>query len=456
MEPPGLNPKAVGADHGTDSKRRYAIQTARDSGQPALSRPIRVSRLGQSSPAFALYVPVYRAGVPLNSVAQRRAAFIAVTNAIFGATEFFNRAFMLQSGQLDVSVFDGPMERASLLYQSPDRSLPSSFERAEQMTFGDTTWSIGWNRGPAFGPSSRAPSAWAVMGAELVSLLLAGLVMILQTNGRRTEEIVKERTAELALALDAAGAANQAKSQFLANMSHEIRTPMNGVIAMAEVVLEMDLDGEQRECLDTIRESGQALMTVINDILDFSKIEAGKLDFEMLDLNVEDVVDGSLRLLGEKARSKRLQMSSRVYADVSRELRGDPGRLRQVLVNLIGNAVKFSHSGAIIVGVEKEFEDLTHVRLRFSVRDQGIGISPDVQAQLFSPFTQADGSTTRKYGGTGLGLALCKLLVEKMGGEIGLISAPGIGSTFWFTARFEKAASAAAPAGVPVSLKQQL
>jgi signal transduction histidine kinase len=444
MEPLATNPGALGSDHATDPLRKRAIEMARDYGDPTLSRPVRVTRQGKPRTAFGLYVPVYRAGAPLNTVAERRAAFIAVTNTIFGTKEFFDRAFMFQLGPLDISVFDGKLPGANLMYQSASQSSSPSFERTEQMTFGGATWTIGWNRGRDFGPVSRAPSAWAVGGVELVSLLLAGLIMILQSTGRRTEAVVRERTAELALALNAAGAANQAKSQFLANMSHEIRTPMNGVIAMTEVVLDMELGCDERECIETIRESGQALMTVINDILDFSKIEAGKLDFETLDFQVGGVVDGSVRLVAESARAKGLEITSLIHPDVCRNLRGDPGRLRQVLVNLMGNAVKFSYSGNILVEVQKEFEDCSQVLLRFIVKDEGIGIPSDIQAKLFSPFTQADGSTTRKHGGTGLGLALSKLLVGRMGGEIGVESAPGIGSTFWFTARFEKQGAAGA------------
>jgi len=454
FEPASAAPNFLGLDLASDRRLRQAADRAMTSGLTTLSKVMQKETGEIAGSAFVL-APVYTPGSAPKNVEERRTRLVGWVVLPVHFDELVQEAIAETANVIDIQVYMGAATPDNLLYGSGNAGTPMPMaERAvfdldmdavpaythhDIQQFADQMLTFEFRARPNFllQRDTRLPSVMLTVGFA-ASLLAAGIIWSLSRAQTRAERLAAAMTQDLRSAKEQAESANVAKTQFLATMSHEIRTPMNGVLGMAGLLSDTKLDAQQQHFVEVLQQSGESLLSIINDILDFAKVEAGKLDLEEIEFELVSVIDSTIDLVSGRAHTKGIEVASFISPEVPTMLRGDPGRLRQVMINLLSNAVKFTESGGVSLTVELADAGPDEVKMHFSVRDTGIGVPEQARTKLFSPFSQVDASMTRRFGGTGLGLAICKQIVDLMQGEIGVDSrtGDGSGSTFWFTARF--------------------
>ncbi|MCX6359520.1 MAG: response regulator [Armatimonadetes bacterium] len=459
----------LGSDLLTDPALASAARMCIDTGSVRAASAMPVVADGVVEQVMPLLAPVYRSGPAQQTVAQRRRALrgcVVVFLPVSGICRSI--AQDLDHPGLPMALTDVTSGRAaaplfsSLATVADVRIESGQYTSEAEIVLAGRALRVVTKASAAYLARRTGALPWVVLVAGLLLTgAITAYIRVISVRGAAVERLVELRTAELAnandhlaRAIDEARAATDAKSTFLAHMSHEIRTPMNGVLGMADLLLGTPLAPEQRQFAETIRGSGETLLTVVNDILDYSKVEAGRLELEERDFDLRDMVEGALEALAAGASAKGIELAAIVDPDAPAWVRGDAVRIRQVLGNLVGNALKFTKRGHVAVLVSAASAEAEATVLRFEVHDTGIGVQEGLRDRLFTAFTQADAATFRKYGGTGLGLAICKLLSELMRGEIGYRPGTEHGSVFWFTVRVARAHEAVAAAPVPDELSR--
>ncbi|MGJ8653236.1 MAG: CHASE domain-containing protein [Opitutaceae bacterium] len=461
IEPIEDNREALGLNVASEINRKSAAERARDSGNTTMTGRITLVQDGKSRPGFLIYLPIYKAGKPIDTIGERRAAFVGWAYAPFVTENFLKGVLGSRANQIHYDIFDSDaLSSDSFVWGSFGNSSISNkynYDYVSYLELAGQTFGMGWNRGPEFQKQQGDSATIAAASLALGTCLLVGIVISLRSTNRRVNSIVATKTLELVKANSdlhkevnerkrleteaeeaqrAAEAASYAKSEFLATMSHEIRTPMNSVIGFAELLATSKLNAEQASWTDYIRSSSHSLLHIINDILDISKIEAGKLNLERIPFSMNDVIAEIVGSFTAVAAEKGIQIKHEEKGNAPTAVYGDPIRIKQIITNLVSNAFKFTKRGSITISTAWEGDDKSgHASIH--IVDTGIGIPNEKLHTLFNKFTQADSSTTRRFGGTGLGLAICKQLVDMMGGTIHVESTENVGTIMTVKLHFE-------------------